>query len=107
MAWIYKPKRKGVPSDKKRMRARLYNDTKYRKIRDWYMQLHPLCEMCLEDDKVRPSQHLHHVLSPFQDGISEGEAFRRLRDERNFKALCVEHHEEVHKRQEREKRQRR
>lgn len=104
MAWIYKNKRKQTsPSDRKRLRSRLYNDTTYRKIRDWYMQTHPLCEICESEGRIVPSEHCHHVDSPFQIGISEEEAWRRLRDERNFKALCADCHEKIHVEQERMK----
>lgn len=83
-------------SDKVALRKKLYNDTKYRKIRDWYMMEHPLCEECLKEGKVTPSTQCHHIKSPFAAGLSEFESYIRLRDNGNLKALCVYHHECEH-----------
>lgn len=83
-------------SDKAALRKKLYNDTKYRKIRDWYMMEHPLCEECLKEGKVTPSTQYHHIKSPFADGLTWSERYALLRDENNARSLCVYHHECAH-----------
>lgn len=78
------------------LRKKLYQNTTYRRIRDWYMMEHPLCEECLKEDKLTPSCDCHHKMSPFVDGLSYEERIRRLCDENNFLSLCRQHHEEAH-----------
>lgn len=75
-------------SDRRKEKQMLYNDTLYRKERDWYMMCHPLCECCERDGLITQAVHCHHIQSPFQIGISKEEAYRRLRDPNNFIALC-------------------
>ena len=95
MPTIYKPKRKSRNSDKSKLRRKLYSDTQYRKIRDWYYKTHPLCEMCLKENKTVPSNDIDHKVSPFGDMTIE-ERYHLLRDENNFIALCRECHEKIH-----------
>lgn len=88
-------------SDKVALRKKLYNNTKYRKIRDWYMMEHPLCEDCLKEGKVTPSTELHHILSPFDDGLTWETRYQRLYGMyseidgtyMNFAAICDYHHQ--------------
>lgn len=75
-------------SDRRKDKQKLYNDTLYRKERDWYIQTHCLCEECLKDGLITPAKDLHHIMSPHEIGISKEEAYRRLRDPKNFIALC-------------------
>ena len=75
-------------SDRRKEKQKLYNDTLYRKERDWYMQCKPICECCERDGLITPATDLHHIQSPFDYGISKEEAYRRLRDPNNFIALC-------------------
>ena len=79
-------------SDRRKEKQKLYNDTYYKKIRDWYMQAHCLCEECLKDNLITQAVHCHHIQSPFQIGISKQESYRRLTDEKNFLAVCQYHH---------------
>lgn len=79
-------------SDRRKEKQKLYNDTIYKKERDWYMQCKPICECCERDGLITPSKDLHHIMSPHEIGISKEEAYRRLRDEKNFLAVCQFHH---------------
>ena len=95
MPTIYKPKRKSRNSDKSKLRAKLYSDTQYRKIRDWYYQCHPLCEMCLNRDISRPDQHVHHK-KEFLKGSTDEERWKLLLDYDNLQSLCLDCHHKVH-----------
>lgn len=75
-------------SDRRKEKQKLYNDTIYKKERDWYMMCHPICEVCEREGLITPSKDLHHIMSPHEIGISKEEAYRRLRDTNNFIALC-------------------
>ena len=91
-AFIPRLKDSQKKSDRRKEKQKLYNDTYYKKIRDWYIQTHCLCESCLKDGLITPSKDLHHIQSPFDYGLSKEESYRRLRDEKNFIALCQYHH---------------
>lgn len=63
-------------------------DTKWRKARDRYLRLHPLCEQCELHGKIRIANMVHHI-KPIDEGGP------RL-DPRNFMALCRDCHEILH-----------
>ena len=79
-------------SDRRKEKQKLYNDTIYKKERDWYMMCHPICEVCERDGLITQSVHCHHIQSPFQIGISKQESYRRLTDEKNLLSVCLYHH---------------
>jgi len=63
-------------------------DWQWQKARKAYLNQHPLCERCLEQDIVRPATLIHHR-QPIDKG---GE---RL-DPNNFMSLCFDCHEIIH-----------
>ena len=100
----YLPKRKiAVRSDKHEVKdknsnkwQRYYQDRRYKKLREWYMNTHLLCQDCLMNGISRPSEELHH-LRPISTGATDEEKFNLLLDwEHNFIALCHECHEKRH-----------
>ena len=60
------------------------------------VQMHPLCQKCLEQGKLTPTTEVHHRLSPFQRGITEEEKERRAFDENNLMCLCRDCHIKEH-----------
>lgn len=102
MAWITKRKigkpnhTENVIKDKPDKWSKYYGNSKYRKLRDWYMANHPLCEDCAVNGISRPSEHLHHI-RPISTGATMEERFELLLDwEHNFAALCHECHAKRH-----------
>ena len=79
-----------------RERQELYQSRRWRKLRDYMVQQHPLCEKCLQEGKITPTQDVHHRLSPFQKGITEEEKDRRAFDEKNLMCLCRDCHIKEH-----------
>ena len=77
-------------------RMKLYNCQQWRNLRQIYRQSHPLCEDCLENDIITPTQDIHHILSPFDPNIGEVESFKRLLDWDNLRALCKTCHQRRH-----------
>lgn len=55
--------------------------------RKHYVEAHPYCEMCLEQGRLTPTEHVHHKIP-----LSEG----GTHDERNLQALCKSCHGRVH-----------
>lgn len=66
-----------------------------------YRSDHPMCERCGE----KPSEHVHHRLSPFDYGISWAESNMRMYDNNNLMAVCAECHNAIHEEQEKKKRE--
>ena len=107
MPTIKKLPKTNTVSEKKRIRARFYGKTEWKKLRDWYLMEHPLCEMCLDknienengkkEEKVNPAEDVHHIISPFQFE-DENTMLRYFLDYSNLKSLCKWHHAMQHKR---------
>lgn len=77
--------------------GRYYGNIRYKKLRDWYMENHPLCADCLFEGRSVPATQLHHII-PYSRGKTEEERMELLMDwEHNFVALCDECHDKRHK----------
>lgn len=77
--------------------------TAWRKLRQGYLMERPLCECCLESGITTPATDVHHLESPFEDGLSEPERLYRLLDPDNLKSLCQQCHGLLHKKKQMEK----
>ncbi|WNF36838.1 HNH endonuclease signature motif containing protein [Bacillaceae bacterium IKA-2] len=55
----------------------------WRRIRDSYINAHPLCEQCKKDGKLTPAQEVHHI-KPLSKGGTH--------DESNLMSLCTSCH---------------
>ncbi len=94
MPTINKPKPK--PSARRLQRQKMYRLKEWKNLRDYWMQQHPLCQMCQLKGIVKEGEHVHHMLSPFEEGISDLEAKLRLLSWQNLMTLCRECHNEMH-----------
>lgn len=90
-------KRGKNPTPKQVLRSHLYNNTRWRRIRDGYLILHPLCQLCEAKGLASPSQCVHHLASPFDDGLADVERLGRLTDPANLQALCQSCHGKLHR----------
>lgn len=59
----------------------------WKRIRDSYVQQHPLCERCQEHGKLTPTEEVHHKVP-----LSEGGTHAR----NNLIALCKSCHAQIH-----------
>ena len=66
---------------------RLIHATRWLKLRKQVLTLHPLCERCLEKERVTPATEVHHVV-PVESAASAAEKRRLMYDAANLKALC-------------------
>lgn len=94
MPTIYKPEPK--PPPRRKERQKLYQMKQWRELSKWFIMYHPLCQKCEEKGIITPSQHCHHILSPFDYGLSHTEQISRLLDEDNLMALCADCHAAEH-----------
>ena len=58
----------------------------WRRIREFYIQAHPLCEQCRSKGRLTPTEEVHHIL-PLADGGTH--------DESNLMALCKSCHSRI------------
>ena len=94
MPTINKPKPK--PSARKIERQSLYNNKQWRELSKWYKMCHPICEYCDQQGQLTPAEHVHHILSPFEQGLSYEEKMVRLLDPDNLMAVCQKCHNILH-----------
>ncbi len=64
-------------------------DKRWERLRDWYIQWHPLCDMCRKEGKLTPATVVHHRI-PISERPDLG------LDPDNLQALCFDCHEKVH-----------
>lgn len=97
MPTINKPKKKQVKQGRSKEASEIYNTSRWKKLRQSYLMLHPLCEMCLEEEKTSPTEEVHHI-KPILTGESRLEMEQLAYNPNNLIALCKEHHHLIHNR---------
>ncbi|MDL2310365.1 HNH endonuclease [Peptostreptococcaceae bacterium OttesenSCG-928-C18] len=58
----------------------------WKRIRDRYVALHPLCEQCEKNGKMTPTEEVHHIKPLSQGGTH---------DFHNLMSLCTSCHSEI------------
>ena len=99
MARIYKPEPKPKqPSFNAQRRHQLvYNDPRWRPIREAVLQRdNGLCQECAKQGRITPCNQVHHIISPFQVGISQAEFDYLAWDMANLEAICRDCHAAIH-----------
>ncbi len=59
----------------------------WKRIRDRYAKVHPLCEHCLEEGRLTPVEEVHHIVPISQGGTH---------NENNLMSLCQSCHTKIH-----------
>lgn len=80
--------------------AKLYNSPFWKNLRKAKIQANPVCEMCLEEGKISPTEEIHHI-KPILSGKDELEMAQIAYDYDNLISLCKECHHKIHKGNER------
>lgn len=74
----------------------LLNSKRWRELRAWYLNEHPLCERCQAKGLVRAAVDVHHKV-PIESGMSDREMEALAFNRHNLQALCIPCHVMVHK----------
>lgn len=59
----------------------------WKRIRENYIKVHPLCEMCLREEKYTPVNEVHHILPISKGGTN---------DRSNLMSVCRSCHNKLH-----------
>ena len=81
--------------ESKEQAASFYNSMAWKRLRDTYLSTHPLCECCLEHERVTPATDVHHI-RPWNRGKTEEEKWNLLLDEKNLMSVCQDCHYALH-----------
>lgn len=74
----------------------LINSTRWRKMRNAYLMVHPLCERCLKDGRTELAREVHHI-DPIENHCDDRMEMTRLAyDTNNLMAVCSKCHGEIH-----------
>jgi 5-methylcytosine-specific restriction protein A len=101
MPWINNPKRKrkdkyfNNPTTSTHEGKSIYDNREWKNLRARYRREHPLCELCLLEDRSTPTEEIHHK-QIISTGSSYDERWRLLTDENNLMALCIDCHNKLH-----------
>ena len=80
-------------TENRKLRAKAYNNSTWRKMRDTYLKEHAVCQDCISKGKITPATDVHHIKSPFKDGEIN---YSLLLDYTNLVSLCKECHGQRH-----------
>jgi len=61
----------------------------WQRLRNWFIQRHPVCEICKKEGRLTPAEVVHHIKS-----VKERPDLRL--EQENLQALCFDCHEKVH-----------
>ena len=80
-------------TDIRLLRQKVYNNTKWRKVRELHLKSQPLCQECLRKGKVTPADQVHHINGFIEHGaINWAMAY----DDANLESICAECHGLLH-----------
>ena len=82
-------------NEKKKTQESFYSTTAWRRLRDTYISLHPICEECIKHSHVTEAKEVHHK-KPFMRGETEEERWQLFLDEHNLMSLCDKCHSALH-----------
>ena len=86
----------GSKEERHRERQELYQSRRWKDLRAYMVQTHPLCEDCLKAGRIKPTEEIHHIKSPFAKGLTVDEKEKRAYDVSNLVALCKDCHIKRH-----------
>jgi len=76
----------------KTMYQKVYQDKRWIRVRTLKFKNNPLCELCLLEGRVTPTEEVHHIIPIDVYDLDEELAF----DIDNLQSLCVQCHKKVH-----------
>ena len=75
---------------------KLLNSKRWKQLRISYLREHPLCEVCLSQNKISSAIDVHHRV-PVESAKTLEDMERLAYDRNNLQALCIPCHTEIHR----------
>jgi len=88
-------KKQPEKTDNQKERAKFYSSVKWLKLRQLKLQNNPVCERCLDYERVSFATQVHHQ-TPFIQGKTDGEKWALFLDYDQLQSLCAKCHGELH-----------
>ena len=95
MPTLQKPSKQKSRTFNRQDRQKVYQSTKWKKLREAKLMANPLCEVCLANGIIKPAIDVHHI-----DSFMNYTGSKRLQlayDYCNLQSLCKECHLEIHR----------
>lgn len=89
-------KRKRVDTPNRLFRQKVYQDKRWKDLRNWYFIKNPLCELCLKEGISKEGEDVHHIVSPFKYKSNLDKVRELAFNKDNLMTLCKEHHSAIH-----------
>jgi 5-methylcytosine-specific restriction enzyme A len=93
---LLKSKRDSVPTKRKGQYQKIYQDKRWKNLRDQKFKSNPICERCESLGRVTPTEEVHHKI-PFDYGKYQDEINELAFDWENLESVCSPCHEFRHK----------
>jgi 5-methylcytosine-specific restriction protein A len=90
-----KGRRPRVRTSAKREAQRVYQDRRWKRLREYKLRENPLCERCEAAGKSKLATEVHHKI-PFSQGNTRAMVERLAFDFDNTESLCTQCHSEEH-----------
>ena len=89
---------KGKEESKRRNNKwnKYYQNPRWKKLRDWYISISPLCKDCAIEGRSVPAEEVHHRI-PYSWWNTEEDRLKALLCPDLLVPLCKKHHLERHK----------
>ena len=75
---------------------RIYQNQRWRLVRDAYLMTHPVCECCEKEGRTTPAAEVHHI-KPFMEFPDGYERYAAAFDIDNLMSVCEQCHHEIHR----------
>lgn len=96
MPTINKPKKnRKNENTMRRERMEIYNTSRWRELRRAKFITNPLCELCLQEGRVKPAEDIHHIVS-FMSVYDRTQRLHLAFDYGNLMSLCKQCHQKIH-----------
>lgn len=74
---------------------KIYNTSRWRRLRALKLKDQPLCEVCLSHGVIRQADEVHH-LDSFMDYVDRSEQAEKAYDYSNLQSICKQCHQKEH-----------
>lgn len=103
MPFVKKPAKKQQNKPRKwsnrQLRNKIYHSKEWRKLREFWIQTHPLCERCTKEGRTTPATAVHHKESfakYFRNGQITEKSLELAFDQNNLMSVCDACHKKEH-----------